>query len=120
MSKTRTQPSARLRIVLAPAMALGPGKADLLQAIEVTGSIAGAGRSLGMSYRRAWTLTEALNSYFAGPLVITKRGGSRRGGASLTELGRDVLSLYRRMEQRTNSVIETELAALQCLRKADR
>lgn len=105
----------RLRIVLEPAIALGPGKADLLDGIEATGSIAAAGRRLGMSYKRAWTLIEALNRDFAAPLVSTTRGGRSHGGAALTETGRRVLVLYRAMEDRATAATEAEMRALRGL-----
>ncbi len=106
---------ARLRVVLEPDIALGPGKADLLEAIRTQGSIAAAGRSLGMSYKRAWSLVENMNSDFATPLVHTTKGGKAFGGAALSETGERVLNLYRRMEERTDKAIKTDLAALRRL-----
>lgn len=109
---------ARLRVVLEPDVAIGPGKADLLDGIEKTGSIAAAGRQLGMSYKRAWSLIETLNEDFGAPLATTTRGGSQRGGAELTPLGQKVLALYRKMEERTHDVIATDVAALRKLLKS--
>ena len=48
----------RIRILLGSSIAIGPGKAALLEAISETGSIAAAGRRMGMSYRRAWVLAK--------------------------------------------------------------
>jgi molybdate transport system regulatory protein len=103
---------ARLRIVLEPEIAIGPGKADILEAIEETGSIAAAGRSMDMSYKRAWHLVETMNRCFKSPLVEASKGGRAGGGARLTELGHEVLARYRRMEMLTARVIEPEMAAL--------
>lgn len=91
-------PRLRLRIMLAPGQWLGPGKADLLEGIAETGSIAAAGRRMGMSYKRAWGLVEGLNASFSAPLVVASRGGAAHGGAGLTQLGAEVLALYRRAE----------------------
>jgi len=88
----------RLRILHGPDIALGPGKVDLLDAIEETGTLAGAAQRLGMSYMRAWKLVQAMNGCFREPLVETARGGSGHGHASLTETGKAVRDLYRRME----------------------
>jgi molybdate transport system regulatory protein len=88
----------RLRVLRGEEIALGPGKADLLEAIESAGTIAEAARRLGMSYNRAWTLLQTMNACFAEPLVEAARGGSGRGSAALTATGRRVLALYRRME----------------------
>lgn len=106
---------ARLRIVLAPDVAIGPGKADILEGIRETGSIAAAGRRMGMSYKRAWLLIEALNESFGTPLVETARGGSERGGARLTGTGERVLDSYRRIEMLTENAIEGEVKALRGL-----
>lgn len=106
---------ARLRIVLAPDVAIGPGKADLLEGIATTGSIAAAGRRLGMSYKRAWSLVERLNALFREPLVVTSRGGAGHGGASLTPAGAEVLASYRRMEAATAQAIAEDLGRLRVL-----
>lgn len=79
---------------------LGPGKADLLEAIARTGSIRSAAEELGMSYMRAWNLVKTMNEAFRGPLVEKERGGTEKGGAALTERGQTVLRLYRKMEEK--------------------
>jgi molybdate transport system regulatory protein len=79
-------------------IAMGPGKADLLDAIEATGSISGAGRAMGMSYRRTWLLVDTMNRCWSGPLVMTVAGGSRDKGAQVTPLGHSVLSHYRSLQ----------------------
>lgn len=86
----------RWRICRGDEIALGPGKADLLAAIQRSGSISGAARELGMSYRRAWLLVATMNRCFRRPLVATSP--FRRGGAKLTPVGVAVLALYRRAE----------------------
>ncbi len=79
-------------------IAIGPGKADLLDAIALHGSISAAGRALGMSYRRAWLLVDTMNRCWADPLVETAAGGAKGGGARVTEMGQAVLAGYRRLE----------------------
>lgn len=98
---TRThhlKPTFQLRLALHNDVVIGPGKADLLEMIDQTGSISAAGRTLKMSYKKAWQLIETMNSYFPSPLVATHSGGNRRGGAQLTELGKQVLTHYRALE----------------------
>ena len=85
----------RVRILSGSAVALGPGKADLLRAIDETGSISAAARQMGMSYRRAWLLVRTMNECFRAPLVEAVKGGAEGGGARLTKMGREVLSHYR-------------------------
>jgi len=108
---------ARLRIVLGPDIAIGPGKADILEAIQDTGSIAAAGKRLGMSYKRAWLLVDTMNRCFVAPLVETSRGGSGRGGAALTPTGEAVLDSYRRMQAATEQAIAGDLDRLRRVTK---
>ncbi|MEZ5911768.1 MAG: LysR family transcriptional regulator [Paracoccaceae bacterium] len=105
-------PRLRLRLVFAPGVMLGPGKADLLAAIADTGSIAGAGRAMKMSYKRAWGLVEAMNAIFDAPLVDSVRGGAGHGGAMLTPLGREVLGRYRAMVAAAEAGAAEDIAAL--------
>ncbi|HSP14005.1 MAG TPA: LysR family transcriptional regulator [Thermoanaerobaculia bacterium] len=86
-------------------IALGPGKADLLEAIAKTGSIRAAASQLRMSYMRAWTLVRVMNGAFRSPLVAKIRGGSDQGGAQLTRRGKAVLDIYRRMEDQAEDAV---------------
>jgi molybdate transport system regulatory protein len=105
----------RVRIRIGDEMVLGPGKVDLLEAIGRTGSISAAGRELGMSYRRAWLLSDALNHMFPEPLVTASPGGSRGGGAKLTDYGRGVAAAYRRVEERARLAMREEMARFNIL-----
>ncbi|KKC27831.1 winged helix-turn-helix domain-containing protein [Sphingomonas sp. SRS2] len=79
--------------------AMGPGKADLLEAIDREGSISAAGRALGMSYRRTWLLVDSMNRCWVDKLVDTTPGGGREKGARITACGKQVLTAYRALEQ---------------------
>lgn len=109
-------PRLRVRITLAPGAMIGPGKAELLERIGQTGSIAAAGRAMGMSYKRAWMLAEALNAMFREPLVASTRGGPGGGGAVLTETGQRVLALYREAAARAETAAGTQMSMLAGLR----
>ncbi len=87
--------------------AMGPGKADLLEAIDREGSIAAAGRALGMSYRRSWILVDEMNRCFREKLVETLTGGGRERGARLTDTGRTVLSAYRDLDAATALIADS-------------
>lgn len=114
----RTQPLAhlRIRIVFGDGAMIGPGKAELLERIARCGSIAAAGREMGMSYKRAWQLTGTLNAMFREPLVDSARGGPGGGGAVLTEAGLRVLELYRAFEAEAAMAGAAQIAALFALR----
>ncbi len=100
-----------LRIDL-PQGRIGPGKIDLLEAIDREGSISAAGRALGMSYKRAWDLVDALNKLLGEAAVAASPGGHRGGGATLTEAGRSLVADYRAIERAAQRAAEPRLAAL--------
>ena len=107
-----TKAVAHLRIEIGPDAVIGPGKADLLERIAATGSIAAGGAALGMSYARAWRLAREMNDAFREPLVARLRGGAGGGGAMLTPLGVRVLDAYRRMQATAEAAVAAEVAAL--------
>lgn len=107
--------SARLRVLLGEATAIGPGKADLLDAVARSGSISGAARAMGMSYRRAWLLIDTMNKSFRAPLVETNAGGKGGGGAQVTAFGHDVLARYRAMEDKARAAVRADLDAFRDL-----
>lgn len=102
----------RLRLHFDDVLAFGPGKADLLEAIAASGSISAAGRQMGMSYKRAWSLVEEMNAAFVAPLVTSSRGGPNGGGAALTADGEAVLGHFRRLEQILAEAGAVEIAAM--------
>ncbi len=96
----------KLQLLCGDGYAMGPGKADLLEAIDREGSISAAGRALGMSYRRTWLLVNEMNRCFHERLVETLTGGGRNRGARITDCGRTVLADYRALEAQTARVSE--------------
>ncbi|HUQ76580.1 MAG TPA: LysR family transcriptional regulator [Burkholderiales bacterium] len=98
-----------LRVLGKRAAAMGPGKAELIERIGETGSISAAARAMGMSYRRAWQLVEALNRDFTQPVVETSTGGHRGGGARVTPFGLRVAASFRAMEAKASAAIATDL-----------
>lgn len=112
MTAKKSSPSIHLRAILAPGIAFGPGKADLLEGIRDTGSIAAAGRRMQMSYKRAWQLVEELNHMFRAPLVESTKGGVGGGGAHLTRTGEDVLAAYARMRADATKAVAADLSTL--------
>jgi molybdate transport system regulatory protein len=117
---TKPYPGLMLRLLSGARPAMGPGKAELLEHIEATGSISAAARAMGMSYRRAWQLVEAMNRDFAEALVKTATGGRRGGGAAVTELGREALQRFRRMELKASRAIASDTVAFAQLLKPGR
>jgi molybdate transport system regulatory protein len=105
----------RLRINSGDVIAIGPGKVELIEAIGATGSITEAAKSLGMSYRRAWLLLEELNTMLRQPAVASVKGGVRGGGSELTEVGMQLIELYRQIEATAARACAGDLQRLQDL-----
>lgn len=105
----------RFRINYGTRFAFGPGKAELLEQIRDTGSIAQAAKAMEMSYMRAWMLVKSLEKGLSEPLVLRLRGGTAKGGAELTKTGHEVLRLYRELETNTTAAtraVEKKIFAL--------
>jgi molybdate transport system regulatory protein len=88
------EPGVRTKLFIADET-IGLGKINLLALLGEAGSISAAARQMGMSYRRAWFLLNSMQSGFRDPLFVTERGGSSKGGATLTPLGKDLIRRYR-------------------------
>lgn len=116
----RTVAKLTLRIDLADRGAIGPGKIRLLELVGESGSISAAGRAMKMSYRRAWTLIDELNRSFRRPVVATEVGGTRGGGAMLTDAGHDLITRYRAIERASNKASAANLTALDAAQAARR
>ena len=101
-----------IRIDFRPDHRLGPGKVRLLEMIAEHGSISGAGRALGMSYRRAWLLVEVMNAGFGRPVVEAQIGGKAGGGARLSDFGAEVVTQYRAVEAAAEAAAAPFLARL--------
>lgn len=110
-----------LRVLGRSAPAMGPGKAELVERIGQTGSISAAARAMGMSYRRAWQLVDALNNSFNEPVVTTATGGSRGGGAMVTSYGQRLVAQFRVMEDKASAAIANDVRRFEAnMRKAEK
>lgn len=110
--RPRGTPEVHLNVTFASGARIGPGKATLLEGIRDAGSISAAARSLGMDYKRAWTLLDSLDRAFDTPVVERKTGGPGGGGAALTAFGLELLERYRRIEAGATALAEEDLVAL--------
>ncbi len=103
------QAHLKIRISQGPIVVMGPGKADLLDAIDQCGSISSAAKQMNMSYKRAWDLVDIINKSFKEPLIISSPGGKHGGGAKLTEFGHFILANYRSLVVKTYTSADVEL-----------
>jgi molybdate transport system regulatory protein len=93
-----TTTAVRFRVHFGGGATLGPGKIELLEQIERTGSLSKAARAMAMSYRRGWLLLDSMNTGYAEPVAVTAKGGRGGGGATLTAFGRELIVVYRRFD----------------------
>lgn len=103
-------PALHIQVRILPL--IGPGKMQLLEAIDRHGSISAAARAMGMAYPNAWKLVDSLNRHFREPLVTRVMGGKRGGGASLTPSGRAVLEIYRSVETKARIMFASDVDAI--------
>jgi molybdate transport system regulatory protein len=107
-----------IRIYLdAPERALGPGMMQLLEGVAEHGSIRKSAAAMKMSYRKSWLLIQNMQDTFGGAVVTTSIGGSKGGGAELTELGKSLLTCYRRIESRSSRAAAKDVAILLSMSK---
>lgn len=102
----------RPRIYINDNISLGPGKIDLLRAIEGFHSLSAAAKDLGIPYKRAWLLIDTLNKGVGKPVVVTSTGGSKGGGTVLTPLGKSLLEWYDKTETKLNEQSQKDLQEL--------
>lgn len=102
----------RFRLDFAPGSSVGPGKIDLLAAIDAEGSLSAAARQVGMSYRRAWLLLDSLNRTFDARVTAASIGGRGGGGVTLTPFGRELIGSYRQFEREIGNLAARRFARL--------
>jgi molybdate transport system regulatory protein len=107
--KRHARGATKLRVMVGPEIAIGPGKAALLDSIAATGSISESARRMGMSYRRAWLLVDTMNRCFREPVVAAATGGTGGGGAAITPFGRRVLAQFRAMQSHVDRALDSDL-----------
>ena len=114
MQKTNGKPlpSLSVRIDIDAEGRIGPGKIELLETIQRSGSISAAGRAMEMSYKRAWDLVDEINRICRQAAVEPQTGGKNGGGAVLTPFGRSLVARYRKIERTATTAARKELQAL--------
>lgn len=109
MDKMALNHRVRFRVDFSRFCSLGPGKIELLESIERTGSLRQAARALGMSYRRAWTLLDDLNRSFTKPAATVSNGGDAKGGMTLTAVGKEIIRCYHATGRAIEAVVHSKL-----------
>jgi molybdate transport system regulatory protein len=107
----------RIRIEFEGKHTIGPGKVQLLEAVDAHGSISAAARSMGMSYRHAWEMIDDVLQCFREPVIETETGGRAGGGARVTDFGRRLIQRYRAMQTKAQKALQSDLDALEEARR---
>ncbi len=113
MEKTNSGLKARLLLEKDGTSFLGGKRVELLEAIETCGSINSAAKAVGMSYKGAWDVVDAMNNQSEKPLVVRSTGGRHGGGTQLTEHGRKIVALFREGETEYQNIIDTLVAKME-------
>ena len=90
----------------------GPGRAELLELIDETGSLNQAAKQMRMSYKKAWEMISKLNVQSVQPLVILKTGGEKGGGSVITAEARELITSHRLLRKRFQAFLEKETERL--------
>jgi molybdate transport system regulatory protein len=91
----------------------GAARIALLAAIRQTGSITGAAKAVGMSYKAAWDAIDAMNNLAGAALVVRAAGGKGGGGTTLTPKGLKLISTYGAIEREHRLFLERAGAAIE-------
>ena len=70
---------------------IGAGKMQLIQLINLKGSISSAAKTMGMSIKRANKLLKSIEDTFANPVVIKQKGNK---GTTVSTFGKELLDKY--------------------------
>lgn len=88
---------------------LGEGRVHLLKAIDETGSLSKAAKSLNISYKKAWQLLDSVNKSAKKPVTINSIGGKGGGGAELTEYGQSLVTAFDEINRNCWKFLDKEL-----------
>jgi len=104
-NKRPAEVQAKIWIERGGKVVLSDWRAELLQAIEETGSLSGAAAQLEVPYRTAWYKLKEIEAQLGVRLVETHSGGSDGGGSSLTPEAREILRRFRRIYRDVEEIV---------------
>lgn len=94
---------------------LGGGRVQLLKAIEKTGSLSKAAKSIKISYKKAWQLLDSVNKSAKKPVTINSVGGKNGGGTALTEYGKALIKVFDEINENCWAFLDDELKKIEQL-----
>lgn len=85
---------------------LGAGRYQILAAIERSGSINGAAKELGISYRKIWAQLQAMEENAPFKLLERRTGGKGGGETRLTPETQKLLQSFRTLREQVNQAAD--------------
>ena len=98
--------NGRIWVEIGGERVLGPGRIELLERIQQSGSIRQAALQMKMSYKQAWDLINHMNTHFKQPVVTSQRGGRGGGSATVTDEGLKVIAGFHRLQDKFNEFLK--------------
>lgn len=103
-------PQAKFWLEYEGAPLVGPGRAELLEAIINKGSLVHAANNRNISFRAAWDRVKKIERRLHIKITRSKKGGEGGGGTTqLTEAGKQILHKYKQLEAHMGEIL-TELS----------
>jgi molybdate transport system regulatory protein len=106
---SKIQIKATLRVFNGEDKLFGPGKLELLQFIQETGSISQAAKKMGLSYKKAWDMVNSLNQLCKNPIVQAQTGGVKGGKTVLTPEGLELMDAFRVLQKNFQQFLEEQM-----------
>ncbi|NNC49123.1 MAG: LysR family transcriptional regulator [Flaviramulus sp.] len=94
---------------------LGEGRVHLLKAINKTGSLSKAAKSINLSYKKAWKLLDSVNKSAKHPVTVNSVGGKGGGGAELTDYGKSLVKAFDEINKNCWAFLDTQLEKIENL-----
>lgn len=94
---------------------LGEGRVQLLKAIEETGSLSKAAKKINISYRKAWSLVDAVNKSAKKPVIKSSIGGKGGGGAQVTPYGKDLIKAFDTINNNCWKYLDKQANKINCI-----
>jgi len=104
---------SRIWIEVGDNVLVGEGRVRLLKQIDATGSLSKAAKSIGMSYKKAWTLIDAVNKSAKEAVVTTSVGGQKGGGTVITPYGKNLIQAFETINAKCWSFLDEEFKSLE-------
>src|SRR5271165_1037273 len=107
----KTQAQVHVRLAFPNGGSLAEADIALIETLQRCRSILGASKLMGLSYRKTWLMTDALNRTFESKVIETFPG--RRGaGAAPTAFGERLAALFRSIERRSSTAASAAIEEL--------